>query len=292
MTTHVGSTTEGPSAGPEHLSLRDFRRLAKFIHDYSGIKMPDSKKTMVEGRLRKRVTATGARHITAYCRHLFEEGGLAAETVALIDVMTTNKTEFFREPEHFKFLADVALPQLVASRRTGAHAPVKIWCAASSIGAEPYTLAMVLADASRRLGDFRTQIVATDISTRVLETAVLAIYPEAMIAPVPIDMRKSYLLRSKQAARGLVRVVPELRRLVKFGRLNLMDASYPLDGDMDVIFCRNILIYFDKPTQNAVLVRLCNHLRPGGYLILGHSESLTGFDLPVKAIGSTVFQRE
>jgi chemotaxis protein methyltransferase CheR len=276
----------------DHLSARDFNRLAKFIHDYSGIKMPETKKTMVEGRLRKRVTATGTAHLTDYCRHLFDEGGLAAETIHLIDVITTNKTEFFREPEHFRFLADAALPQLVADRRAGAHTVMKVWSTASSIGAEPYTLAMVLADASQRLCGFRVNIVATDISTRVLETASLAIYPEAMIAPVPLDMRKRYLLRSKHTARGLVRIVPELRRLVQFGRLNLMDTSYPLDRDMDVIFCRNMLIYFDKPTQQAVLSRLCDHLRPGGYLFLGHSESLAGFGLPLKPVGTTAFRRE
>ncbi|HWK47098.1 MAG TPA: protein-glutamate O-methyltransferase [Stellaceae bacterium] len=276
----------------DHLSQRDFRRLATFIHDYSGIKMPETKKTMVEGRLRKRVAATGTAHLTDYCRHLFDEGGLAAETIHLIDVVTTNKTEFFREPEHFRFLADVALPQLVADRRAGPHTIIKVWSTASSIGAEPYTLAMVLADASQRLCGFRINIVATDISTRVLETATTAIYPEAMIEPVPFDMRKRYLLRSKQASRGLVRIVPELRRLVQFGRLNLMDASYPIDRDMDVVFCRNMLIYFDKPTQQAVLTRLCDHLRPGGYLFLGHSESLAGFGLPLKPVGTTAFRRE
>ncbi len=276
----------------DHLSQRDFRRLAAFIHDYSGIKMPETKKTMVEGRLRKRVAATGFAHLADYCRHLFDEGGLAAETVPLIDVITTNKTEFFREPDHFRFLADVALPRLVAERRAGPHTVMKVWSTASSIGAEPYTLAMVLADASQRLGGFRIDITATDISTRVLETALLAIYPEGMIESVPLDLRKRYLMRSRQASRGLVRVAPELRRLVRFGRLNLMDPSYPVDRDLDVIFCRNMLIYFDKPTQQAVLTRLCDHLRPGGYLFLGHSESLAGCGLPVKPVGTTVFRRE
>ena len=276
----------------DHLSQRDFRRLAAFIHDYSGIKMPETKKTMVEGRLRKRVAATGCAHLADYCRHLFEEDGLAAETVHLIDVITTNKTEFFREPEHFRFMADVALPQIVADRRAGPHTLVKVWSTASSIGAEPYTLAMVLAEASERLSGFRSSVLATDISTRVLETAVTAIYPEAMIRPVPPDLRKRYLLRSKQASRGLVRITPELRRMVQFGRLNLMDSSFPIDRDFDIIFCRNMLIYFDKPTQQAVLTRLCNHLRPGGYLFLGHSESLAGFGLPLKPLGTTVFQRD
>jgi len=285
---HAGAVTNGL----DHLNARDFRRLATFIHDYSGIKMPETKKTMVEGRLRKRVTATGCAHLTDYCRHLFDEGGLATESVHLIDVITTNKTEFFREPEHFRFLADVALPQVVLDRRAGPHTVVKLWSTASSIGAEPYTLAMVLAEAAERLGGFRTKIVATDISTRVLETATLAIYPEAMIAPVPPDLRKRYLLRSKQASRGLVRIVPELRKMVQFGRLNLMDSSFPIDRDFDIIFCRNMLIYFDKPTQQGVLTRLCNHLRPGGYLFLGHSETLAGFGLPLKPVGNTVFQRE
>jgi chemotaxis protein methyltransferase CheR len=285
---HAGAVT----GGLDHLNARDFRRLATFIHDYSGIKMPETKKTMVEGRLRKRVTATGCAHLTDYCRHLFDEGGLATESVHLIDVITTNKTEFFREPEHFRFLADVALPQIVLDRRAGPHTVIKVWSTASSIGAEPYTLAMVLAEAAERLCGFRAKIVATDISTRVLETATLAIYPEAMIAPVPPDLRKRYLLRSKQASRGLVRIVPELRKMVQFGRLNLMDSSFPIDRDFDIIFCRNMLIYFDKPTQQGVLTRLCNHLRPGGYLFLGHSETLAGFGLPLKPVGNTVFQRE
>jgi chemotaxis protein methyltransferase CheR len=113
-----------------------------------------------------------------------------------------------------------------------------------------------------------------------------------MIAPVPLDMRKRYLLRGRNASKGLVRLVPEIRRMVRFGRLNLMDSSYPIDHDMDIIFCRNMLIYFDKPTQQAVLTRLCDHLREGGYLFLGHSESLAGFGLPLNPIAPTVFRRE
>jgi chemotaxis protein methyltransferase CheR len=275
----------------DHLSARDFTRLARFIQDYSGIKMPEAKKTMVEGRLRKRVVATGTANLTDYCKHVFERDGLRGEGIHLIDVITTNKTDFFREPEHFRLLVDVALPRIIAERRPGQNTPVKVWSTASSIGAEPYTLAMVLADATEQLGGFRFSILATDISTEVLEVGVRAIYPEAMIEPVPMAMRKRYLLRSRQAARAEVRIVPDLRRLVSFGRLNLMDTSYPVDRDMDVVFCRNMLIYFDKPTQQAVLTRLCGHMRPGGFLFLGHSESIAGFDLPIKPIGSTMFRR-
>jgi chemotaxis protein methyltransferase CheR len=279
------------SDGLDHLSGRDFQRLARFIQDYSGIKMPVTKKTMVEGRLRKRVGAGGFGSFKDYCRHLFDDGGMDAECLALIDAVTTNKTEFFREPDHFRVLVERALPSLLAERRAGANTLVKVWSTASSIGAEPYTLAMVLADQSRR-GGFRFSILGTDISTRVLKTASLGIYPEEMIAPVPQDMRKRYLLRSKSGSRGLVRIVPELRRMVQFGRLNLMDESYPVDRGLDIIFCRNLLIYFDKPTQQAVLTRLCDHLRPGGYLFLGHSETLAGFGLPLRSVGTTVFRRD
>jgi len=287
-----GGTTDTTSGGLDHLTGHDFRRLAAFIHDYSGIKMPSTKQTMVEGRLRKRVVATGHASLTDYCRHLFDGGGLAAEAIHLIDVVTTNKTEFYREPEHFRFLTDMAVPRLLTARKGGNNTTIKTWSTASSIGAEPYTLAMVLDDLSQRLGKFRVSIVATDISTRVLETAVRAIYPEAMIAPVPMEMRKRYLLKGKNASEGLVRLVPEIRRLVQFGRLNLMDTTYPLDRDMDIIFCRNMLIYFNKLTQHEVLSRLCDHLRPGGFLFLGHSESLAGFGLPLTPVGPTVFRRE
>jgi chemotaxis protein methyltransferase CheR len=279
------------SDGMDRLRANDFRRLAQFIQDYSGIKMPVSKQTMVEGRLRKRVGAAGFDNFTEYCRYLFDEGGLASEAIHLIDVVTTNKTEFFREPDHFKFLADVALPRMLSERRAGGNTLMKAWSTASSIGSEPYTLAMVMDDVSNQLGGFRISIVATDISSRVLETAAGATYPEAMVEPVPPEMRKRYLLRGRHGSKGLVRLVPEIRRLVRFGRLNLMDAAYPVDHDMDIIFCRNMLIYFDKPTQHAVLTRLCDHLRPGGCLFLGHSESLAGFGLPLSPIAPTVFRR-
>jgi len=280
------------SGDQDHLTVRDFARVAGFIHSYSGIKMPEAKKTMVESRLRKRVAATGAADLADYCRLVFDRGGLAVESVHLIDAITTNKTEFFREPDHFRFLVDVALPELARRRRAGPGTIITAWSTASSIGAEPYTMAMVLADASARLGGFRIAILATDISTLVLATAVMGIYPAAMAAPVPPDMRRRYLLQSKDASRCRVRVSAELRRMVQFGRLNLMDAAYPVDRDMDLVFCRNMLIYFDKPTQHAILARLCSHLRPGGYLFLGHAESTAGCGLPLQQIGPSTFMRD
>jgi chemotaxis protein methyltransferase CheR len=279
------SQTATAIVGMDRLTRHDFSRLARFIHDYSGIKVPPSKKTMVEGRLRRRVAANRFANLDEYCRYLFDEDGLRNETIHLIDVITTNKTDFFREPNHFDFLVEAALPEIHAD-------PVKVWSTASSIGAEPYTLAMVMQDASDQGRRFRFSILATDISTQVLETAVAGIYAQDMIAPVPMDMRKRYLLRSRDKARGQVRIVPELRKTVRFGRLNLMDGNYPVDQDMDVIFCRNMLIYFEKPTQQSVLSKLCDHLKPGGFLFLGHSESLAGLSLPLTPVGPTVFRRD
>lgn len=277
--------------GHDRLGARDFQRLAAFIHDYSGIKVPPSKSTMIEGRLRKRVRALGMRSLDEYCKYLFNDQGLAAEEVHLIDVVTTNKTEFFREPEHFRILTDSVLPQIAAERRISVRSPVKVWSAAASTGAEAYTIAMVLAEQQRRTPELSGVVYATDICTEVLGTAQGGIFPVEMVTPVPPEMRTRYVMRAKDRSSRLVRMVPELRAMVQFGRLNLMDASYAMERDLDIVFCRNVLIYFDKPTQLAVLRRLCDHLRPGGWLFLGHSETLSGFDLPVRPAGTAVYRR-
>src|SRR5262249_45170554 len=149
--------------------------------------------------------------------------GLEAETISLIDAVTTNKTDFFREPDHFDFLIDQAIPELLSRRERG---PIKLWSAACSIGAEPYTLAMLLADMAAAHSPFRASIFASDICTEVLEAAMLGIYPETMIAPVPMDMRQRYLLRARAGARDRVRMIPQLRAAIRFGRINLMEAPY------------------------------------------------------------------
>ena len=271
----------------QQLSPRNFNRLAEFIHGYSGIKMPPNKRTMLEGRLRRRMRATGIGNVNDYCRHLFEDDGITAEAVHLIDAVTTNKTEFFREPAHFDFLASKGLAALAAAGRR----EIKVWSAACSTGAEPYTLAMVLDEFCAEHPRLDYSILATDICTEVLDEALRGVFSEAMIAPVAMERRQRYLMRAKDRSRHQVRITPALRSRLSFARLNLMDEAYPVETDMDMVFCRNILIYFDKPTQTKVLTRLCDHLRPGGYLFLGHSESIVGIDLPVRQIANTVFQK-
>jgi chemotaxis protein methyltransferase CheR len=271
----------------EALSLRNFNRLAKFIHDYSGIRMPPNKRTMLEGRLRRCMRDSGYLTVDDYCDYLFDGGGLDREELRLIDAITTNKTDFFREPQHFDFLREEGLQALTK----GGRARLKIWSAACSIGAEAYTMAMVLEEFSRQVRRVDYSILGTDLCTQVLTQAMAGRYPEAMIEPVPQELRARYVMRSRDPRRPEVRIAPELRGKLSVARLNLIDDAYPVDRDFDVIFLRNILIYFDKPTQAKVLNNLCDHLRPGGYLILGHSESIVGVDLPVTPVAHTVFQR-
>ena len=276
----------------DHLSVRDFKRISDLIGEEVGIKLPPTKRLMVEGRLRKRVRALGLASLDDYGAYLFQRDGLTAERPFLINAVTTNKTDFFREPEHFDLLEERLVPDLVALRRSERKPLIKVWSAASSTGAEAYTLAMVLADLVAERQDFRFAILGTDISTAVLDQGMRAVYPTELVAPVPPGKQQRYLMHSrKPGTRPEVRIVPELRRLVRFARLNLMDTSYPFDRDVDIILLRNVLIYFDKADQEKVILRLVSHLRPGGYLILGHSESMIGTSVTMRQVAPAVFQK-
>jgi len=205
--------------------------------------------------------------------------------------VTTNKTDFFREPQHFDYLLNTAIPHLMHTSGAGLRRSLMLWSAACSSGEEPYTLAMVLEEFASRVSGFSYLILATDISTRMVEAARRAIYPEERIAPVPMELRRKYLLRSRDPERQEVRIVPRLRERVKFRRLNFLDDDFGFREKMDIIFCRNVLIYFDKPTQHKVVDHLCRHLAPGGYLFTGHSETLSGMDLPLDQVANTVSRR-
>ena len=255
-----------------HLSDRHFRSIAELVEAEVGIKLPATKRLMLEGRLLKRVRVLDCSDVNEYVERLFDKENFEVELVHLIDCVTTNKTDFFREPSHFDFMRNFAVPEILHRRGRGTR-PLKIWSAACSTGMEAYTIAIVLDDMVTSGANFRFSVLGTDISTAVLKLAETGIYTTEMIAPVPADLRR-YFLSSKDPSRGEVRVVPKLRRSTNFMRMNLMDPSYPVDRDVDIIFCRNVLIYFDKPTQQKVVEQLCAHLRPGGYFIVGHSESM------------------
>jgi len=276
-------------AGEESLSERDFARLRDLIRTQAGICLGAEKKTMVEVRLKRRLRALNMASYHDYCELLFRRGAKADEVVSLIDVITTNKTDFFREPAHFDFLAERALPELSA-KNAGAH-PLVIWSAGCSSGEEPYTLAMVLSEYAAAHAGFRFRILATDISTAMLQKAVLGVYPAEAIVPVTQSRRQKFLLRSRDSKSARVRIVPELRRAVEFRRLNFMDADYTLSEKADAIFCRNVLIYFDRSTQQSILSKLVAHLVPSGYLFVGHSETLHDMDLPVVPVGPALYRK-
>jgi chemotaxis protein methyltransferase CheR len=275
------------------MSDNDFGRLSRFIEKEYGIKLPDSKKTMLEGRLRKRLRHLGMGSFTDYCEYLFSGRGVDDEIVHMVNVVTTNKTDFFREPNHFEFLSRTALPDVISRQESRAGKTFTVWSAGCSSGDEPYTLAIVLTEFFEGLPGpgWKICIEATDISTQVLEKAMRGIYEEEKIAPIPLHLRKKYLLRNKNKDQKLVRIAPELRALIKFRRLNLLDADFGFREKIDIIFCRNVIIYFDRETQGNVLKKMHHCLNPGGFLFLGHSETINGLNLPFNPVAPTVYRK-
>jgi chemotaxis protein methyltransferase CheR len=272
------------------LSPESFSRLARYITGELGIKMPDAKLTMVQGRLLRRVRELGLGSVDQYGEYFFSSAS-AEEREHLINAITTNKTDFFREPGHFDFLVRMALPSLVRAGSGSRGRPLKVWSAGCSSGEEAYTLAMLLSEFALTRPGFDYAILGTDISTRVLERARSGIYPEPEIVPVPAELRRKYLWRSRSRLEALVRMAPELRRKVAFHQLNFMDGNYRIRDLFEIVFFRNVMIYFDRPTQQAVVGRICRNLAPGGYLFVGHSESLAGLDLPVNLVRTSVFRK-
>jgi len=277
------------SAHDESISTRDYTRLCNLIYDKAGIRLGTEKKTMLEVRIKRRLKALELSSYGQYCDYLFGHQGLKEELVSLIDVVTTNKTDFFREPKHFNFLVETALPELTA--RDGGGRPLLIWSAGCSSCEEPYTLAMVLSEYGQTHPGFRFRILATDISTNVLAKAEMGVYSSDVVDPVPPALKRKYLMGSRDPGSGKVRVVPELRRLIEFRRLNFMDADYRMTEKADAIFCRNVIIYFDRATQEKVLQRLSKHLAPRGYMFVGHAETLHDMDLPLTPVAPALYRK-
>ncbi len=288
-----GSHGHGRRVIIDPMSDKIFSRFSGFIQAEVGIKMPPAKKTMLQARLQKRLWKLGIDSFDAYYEYVFSPKGREEELSHMIDVVTTNKTEFFREPKHFEFLIQRVLPELI-EEQDGLDIRLTLWCAGCSTGEEPYTLAMVLKNYAEQQpgGGFRFLILATDVSSEVLQKARLGIYEEEMIEAVPMNFRKKYLLKSKTQDKGLVRVAPEIRALVKFRWLNLMKRDFQLRERMHIVFCRNVIIYFDRETQEKVVGHLCDYLVEGGYLFTGHSETLNGISLPVLPVAHTVYKKE
>jgi chemotaxis protein methyltransferase CheR len=275
-------------AGPEDLapglSPALFKKFADLAYHHAGITLKTGKESLVSSRVRRRTVALKLTGPEAYLEFL-EQDGSGREIVHFLDAISTNVTSFFREPEHFQMLAE----RFAEKKREGVRR-MRFWSAASSSGEEPYTLAMLLAQHAARTPGFDFAILGTDISSRMLQHARRAVYDVERIEPVPQELRVKYLLRSRDRRRPQVRIAPELRRRVVFHPLNFMDRDYRVKDTFDVVFCRNVLIYFDKATQAEVVRRLARHLRPDGYLFVGHSESLAGLDVPFTARGNAVYR--
>jgi len=270
------------------LSNKLFLEFSNFIYYKLGIHLPPEKKFLLQTRLSKRLNDLNINSFEEYFKFLTSKSGLIKELPEMVNVVTTNKTDFFRESKHFEILTNFVLPEYY---KQNSNRSLKIWSAGCSTGAEPYTLAIVLKEFSEKNKGVKFSILSTDISTKVLMTAKKAIYDHQMAVPIPMDLRKKYLLKSKDKNSKFIRMSPEIRECVKFEQLNLMDEEYNIKTPMDIIFCRNVIIYFDKKTQEKVVNKLCYHLKPKGYLFMGHSESLAMTKAPVTNVFSAVYRK-
>jgi len=275
-------------AHDETMSGRDYARLRELIYAQAGIHLGTERKAMLEVRIKRRLKILDLHSYREYCDYLFGHEGLKDELIHLIDVVTTNKTDFFRESGHFDYLTGKMLPDL-AERFAGRS--FVIWSAGCSTGEEPYTMAIVLSEYALTHPGFRFHILASDISNLVLAKAELGVYTNEVVAPVAPLLRQKYFMRSRDRGSNQVRVAPELRKLIEFRRLNFMDADYGLSDKVDAIFCRNVIIYFDRPTQERILQKLSSHLLPGGFMFVGHAETLHDMKLPLEPVAPALYRR-
>jgi len=271
------------------LSAEAYRTLTALVHQHSRIQLGPDKQRMLANRLRKRLHALGLTSYDEYCGVLHSAQG-PDEIEQLVDLISTNHTRFFREPEHFTFLTGRILPELV-SRLAVEGSSLRVWSAAASSGEEPYTLAIVLADYFREHPSVEWQIEASDISHRMLRHAQQGIYPLDAQHALPPELLRRYFQRGVGARAGKCRVKAELREHVRFQRVNLFQAEYPVAREQHVIFCRNVMIYFDPPSRSTLVQKLTRQLAPGGLLVIGHSESLMGIRHDLESVRQSVFRK-
>ncbi|MCD6178340.1 MAG: protein-glutamate O-methyltransferase [Bacteroidales bacterium] len=267
----------------------EFNKISKFINANFGIKLPDHKRIMIQGRLVNRLVKLNFQSFEEYTKYVFSDEGKVLELPHMIDLISTNKTEFYRESIHFEFLKDTVIPHFINNSKSQ---NLKIWSAACSSGEEVYSIAMEVNDVLTQHQDYDYSVLGTDISTRMLTKALKAIYPLSHTKSIPLKTKKKYFLKNKDSSKDEVRIKKILRDKVSFLWHNLMDENYNFNGKFDVIFCRNVLIYFSKKDQMHVLQNLSKKLNPGAYLFLGHSESITHLNLPLVNVSQTVFQKQ
>jgi chemotaxis protein methyltransferase CheR len=275
---------------PRRIAEHEFRRFQTLIEREAGIHLGPDKEALLVGRLRRRLVALGLRSYSEYYRLV--SGDDPAECVRMLDSISTNETSFFREPRQFAFLTERAFPRWIAEAANGSRPRrLRAWCAACSTGQEPYSLAMALLDHLAPAG-WTLEVLASDLSTQVLNRAALGTYPIEDAKEIPLDYLRRFMLRGKRLQQGLMRTTPAVREVVTFRRINLNDAVYPVQGPFDLVLCRNALMYFDLSVRRRVVDRLLDLLAPGGYLFLGHAESLTGLSERGHSVGSAIYARQ
>ena len=272
-----------PSIREFEFKAGDFERIRKLIYGHAGISLSPAKQDMVYSRLARRLRATGMKSFAEYLDHL-EQGRDGAEWERFVNSLTTNLTSFFREPHHFPILAN-HLRKVAAQRRQ-----INIWCCAASTGEEPYSIAMTVADTFAGGGP-QVSILCSDLDTNVLATAEKGVYPRERTDKIPQEQLKRYFLKGTGSQEGMACVRPELRRMLTFRQINLLEPGWPVKGPLDVIFCRNVMIYFDKPTQYKILSRFVPLLQPDGLMFAGHSESFLHASDLFRSLGKTVYER-
>lgn len=274
----------GPALG---LGITDaqYSKLAALVYRISGINLGEHKKELLKARLAKRLRATSVSDVAAYMGLLENDG---SELTAFLEVITTNKTDFFREPQHFDFMSQVLLPE--QAKHFPADGPLRIWSAACSTGEEPYTLAMILKDNRQHWERRGAGILASDINFQVINHAKNAVYATERVDRIPKEILRRHFQKGTKRWDGFVRIRQDLREMVSFQKINLMD-QFHFDRSFHMIFCRNVMIYFDKATQERLVAKFVDTLAPGGYLFVGHSESLTGIQHDLKFVRPAIYRK-
>lgn len=266
----------------------DFNRLRELIHAHTGIALSDHKRALMCSRLAKRLRFLNLSSYAEYFDHLTQTDAEGHELREMINAITTNKTDFFRESHHFDYLASNVFPALKLAK----NRRLRLWSAGTSTGEEAYTLAITLQESFGGLmNEWDIRILATDIDSRVLEAAKSGVYTQEQLQQVPEELRKRYFLKGLGENHGRVHVKPLLQKDISFRLLNLIDRHWPMHGPFDVIFCRNVMIYFSRTSQQELFERFARYLRPGGYLMLGHAEFIHGLEEIYSAVGHSIYMR-
>ena len=286
------TATVDPSHDPISAAVDDavFAKFRDLIYREAGIALTDMKKALLVGRLAGRLRELGVPSFESYYAMVSDPAN-ADERKRMLDRICTNETQFFRDGRQFQFLDERIFPVLEARADAGQPRRVRAWSAACSTGEEPYSLAMSLLARFPPESGWQVEVVATDLSTKVLRAAQAALWPIEKADDIPVRHRKAFMLRGTGTQAGKMKAGPEIRGVVSFDRLNLNDDIYPIKGPFDFIFCRNVLIYFDLPSKTRVVTRLLDHLAPGGYLFLGFAETATGINDQLVSVGPNVYAR-